>query len=120
MCGAGPEPLMIAACGLYCGACRSHLKGRCPGCSGNTKASWCKVRTCVAEHGQKSCAECTIHPDPMECRLFDNIFARVIGLCFNSDRGACIRKIREIGPDGFAAFMAEHAIQSLPRRGQVP
>ena len=33
----------IAACGLYCGACKKFLNGKCPGCKENEKASWCKI-----------------------------------------------------------------------------
>lgn len=108
---------LVARCGLYCGACGSYLKGRCPGCAGNEKASWCKVRSCCAEHQYGSCADCGEHEDPLQCGRFDNFFARVIGVVLNSDRAACIAKIRELGPDGYAAFMAERRRQTLPRRG---
>lgn len=32
----------IAACGLYCGACRKYLNDKCPGCRQNDRATWCK------------------------------------------------------------------------------
>jgi len=30
---------LVAYCGLYCGACGAYLKGRCPGCHENKKAT---------------------------------------------------------------------------------
>ena len=33
-----PSAEHVAACGLYCGACRKFVKGQCPGCKANTKA----------------------------------------------------------------------------------
>jgi hypothetical protein len=74
------------------------------------------VRACCEEHSYASCAECTEHPDPKTCRLFDNVIARVFGLVFNSDRRACVLKVRELGTEGFAALMAEQGRHSLPRR----
>jgi hypothetical protein len=114
------DPQLIARCGLYCGACGRFRKGRCPGCSENTKASWCKVRSCCGEHGYASCAECATPKDPRACRKFNNLIARLFGLVFNSDRAVCIERIRRLGPDGYAAFMATHRLQSLPRRGPRP
>jgi hypothetical protein len=110
------DPTLIAHCGLYCAACRKYLQGRCPGCHENKKASWCTVRSCCMEHHYASCADCKEHPDPMSCRLFNNFIARVFGFVFRSNRAACISKIRELGPSGFASFMAERGLQSLPRR----
>lgn len=107
---------LVARCGLYCGACGAYLKGRCPGCRENTKASWCKVRSCCDENGYASCAACPTHSDPAECAKFNNVIARVIGVVLNSDRRACVLKLRELGPEGYAAFMTERKRQTLPRR----
>ena len=38
-----PDNKNIAACGLYCGACRKFLAEKCPGCKPNKKATWCKI-----------------------------------------------------------------------------
>ncbi len=111
---------LIAHCGLYCGACPKFLKGRCPGCRQNSKASWCKVRSCCQEHGYATCADCGTHEDPRTCRKFDNAIAKLFGLVFNSNRAACIAKIRLLGPLPYAEFMASHRLQSLPRRGPQP
>lgn len=52
----------VAYCGLYCGACKSQLKGKCPGCYGNEKATWCEIRKCCNEHGYATCADCQLMP----------------------------------------------------------
>lgn len=108
---------LVAHCGLYCGACRSYLRGRCPGCHENTKASWCKVRACCAEHGYATCADCQELSDPNGCGKFNNIFSKVIGVVLNSNRQACIQKIREAGLEGYALYMTERKRMTLPRRG---
>jgi len=107
---------LVAKCGLYCGACNRFLKEKCPGCEGNVKASWCKVRSCVMEHGYGSCADCEEFADPADCAKFDNWMARAFGWVFNSNRRACVMKIRELGPKGFAEQMAGLGKQSLPRK----
>ncbi len=109
---------LVARCGLYCGACRSYLKGKCPGCHDNAKAKWCKVRSCCMEHSYDTCADCEKHADPKECALFNNAIAKVFGLLFNSNRQACIFKIKELGTEGFANHMTELKRQSLPRRAK--
>jgi len=109
------DPNLVAYCGLYCGACGAYLKGRCPGCHANAKATWCKVRTCCIEEEYASCADCTQHRDPKTCRKFNNPIARLFGLVFRSDRAACIGQIRTLGRDGHATDMAMRRRQSLPR-----
>ncbi len=106
---------LIARCGLYCGACRKYRNGKCPGCAGNDKASWCKVRTCCAEHGYASCADCQQVGDVMECAHFNSFMARLFGFIFRSDRAACVRAIRDDGYEAFAERMAREERQSLPR-----
>lgn len=108
---------LVAFCGLYCGACRSRRKGKCPGCHDNERAGWCKIRVCCKEHGLGSCAECREHADPMQCAKFNNFVSKIFAVLLNSNRGACIAKIRELGLDGYAQHMARIERQSLPRRG---
>jgi hypothetical protein len=109
---------MVACCGLYCGACRSYLKGRCPGCHENTKAGWCPQRKCCAEHQYATCADCKEYPDAQDCGHFNGFIAKTMSLLFNSNRPAGVRKIRDLGTEGFAAFMAERKLMKLPRRGE--
>jgi len=104
---------LIAFCGLYCGACRKYLAGSCPGCHENSKASWCKVRSCNMEHGYSSCAGCKEYSNPMDCKKFNNFFSKIFALVFKSDRAACIARIRESGYEGFARYMAENGLQSV-------
>lgn len=107
---------LVAACGLYCGACRSYLKGNCPGCRENTKATWCGVRTCNLERRTSSCAECAEHPDPTTCKKFHNPVSQIFGFVFNSNRPACIRQIKEKGLEGHVQAMVASGRQSISRK----
>jgi hypothetical protein len=108
---------LVACCGLYCGACGARLKGRCPGCHDNVRAKWCKIRACCGEHAYATCASCTDFTDPNDCRRFNNLIARVFGVVMNSNRQACVLKIRALGLDDYATFMAGRRRQTLSRRG---
>lgn len=110
------DATLVAACGLYCGACRKYLAGKCPGCRRNEKASWCAVRACNQQAGQITCAQCSRYTDPMQCGKFNNVFSKFFALVFRSDRAACIAQIRAQGLDGHAQIMAEKKAQTL-RRG---
>ena len=99
----------------YCGACGAYLKGRCPGCHANVKATWCKVRTCCIEEQYATCADCTQHADPKSCRKFNNPIAKLFGLIFSSDRRACILQIRAIGLQEHAEQMAAAQLHSIKR-----
>lgn len=113
---AAADSKLVAACGLYCGACASYLKERCPGCAANTKASWCKVRSCCLEHSYATCASCKDFPRVQDCKKYNNWIATLFGLIFNSDRKACVARIKEIGVDSFAGEMAEKRTQTIRRR----
>lgn len=98
-----PQPDAVAACGLYCGACRKFVRGKCPGCKENEKAGWCKIRTCCREQGYRSCADCA--PEKWEtCKIYRNLVGKIFAFVFRSDRDACIRRIRQTG---YAAFSRE-------------
>ena len=109
------DPKLVAYCGLYCGACRSYLKGKCPGCAGNEKAGWCKIRVCCQENSYATCAACQSFTDVTDCKKFHNLMSQVIGFVLRSDRAACIDRIREIGVEAFAAEMAEKRTQTIKR-----
>ena len=104
-------PQQIAACGLYCGACKKFLKGKCPGCKENDKASWCKIRKCCIEKDFHTCAGCKI--DVKACRLHNNLIGKFFAFIFRSDRPACIRYIRENGEQAFAEEMTRRGEQTM-------
>ena len=106
---------LVAFCGLYCGACKKYLSEKCPGCHENSKASWCKIRTCCLENGYLSCADCKEFPNPNDCKMFNNFMAKLFSLIFKSDRAACIEQIRKIGIEGHAKKMAELKLQSIKK-----
>ena len=97
---------LVALCGLFCGACKRYLRGGCPGCVENLKATWCKIRTCCLDAKYSSCAECRDFADPADCKKFDNLFSRVIGFLLRSDRRACIMQVKECGLQTHAERMA--------------
>ena len=113
------EVKLIAKCGLYCGSCPRFLKGKCLGCLDYHKASWCKLRTCCLEKNIASCADCKDYKNVMECGKYDNFIARIFGFVFNSNRSACIARIKEIGYEGFAHEMAENRVVTFKKRGKT-
>ena len=115
---------MVAACGLYCGACKKYRMGKCPGCHENEKASWCKIRKCCMEKGFHTCAECerlrvgersSGMMDVKDCRLHNNFVSKFFAFVFRSDRPACIRYIRENGEQAFAEEMTKRGEQTMKK-----
>jgi len=107
---------LIAACGLYCGQCNRYLKKSCPGCKQNKKATWCKVRSCCNEKRISSWADCTEFKDLKDCKKFNNWISKIFGAIFNSDRAACILRIKEAGYTRFAAEMDANKRQTIKKR----
>lgn len=105
---------LIAYCGLYCGACRKYLNGKCPGCKETTKAAWCKIRTCNQQAITSSCAECTQTPIN-DCKTFNNPIGKTFSFVFQSDRKACIQMIKDRGAEGFAQEMTIRKAQTIKR-----
>ena len=109
------NPELVAYCGLYCGACGSYLRERCPGCHDNTKAGWCKIKVCCEENEYLSCADCKEYDNPADCGKFNNLFSKLFALFFRSNRPACIQQIKELGVQGHADKMTELKQQSLKK-----
>jgi hypothetical protein len=107
---------LIAACGLYCGACGSYTKGRCPGCKENTKASWCKVRSCCIEKSIDNCSQCTEYENPQDCGKYNSLISNLIGFVTGTKRSLNIEAIKQKGSEGFVAFMSEKKWQSIPKK----
>ncbi|MFH0784813.1 MAG: DUF3795 domain-containing protein [Pseudomonadota bacterium] len=107
---------LVAACGIYCGACHRYKKGSCPGCAENIKATWCKIRSCTKEKSYHTCAECTEFSDVQVCRKFNTIFAKFFALIFRSDRKASLALINEIGIDAYATEMDGKGLPVLKRQ----
>ena len=106
---------LVAYCGLYCGACKAYLKGKCVGCHEKANASWCKVRSCCLGKNIATCASCDEFKDPRRCKKFHNVVSKLFGVLFGSDRPACIDCIKEHGLGAFAQKMAEARLQSIKR-----
>ncbi len=106
---------LISYCGLYCGACTRFKKSKCPGCEQNTKASWCKIRTCCIEKNIASCAQCDEFTDVKVCRKFTNPVSKLFEFVFRSDRRKGIEHIRQKGPEAFAQFMSSKGWVSIKK-----
>jgi hypothetical protein len=106
---------LIAFCGLYCGACRSFLNGKCAGCKENNKLTWCKLRQCCIENKYQSCADCNLI-EPINCKKCNNFISKTFGIIFNSDRLACIAQIKNVGYEGYAIEMASGKMQTIKRK----
>ena len=116
----------IAACGLYCGACKKFLNGKCAGCQPSEGDApdlghplpkgfqRCKIRKCCQEKGFHTCAECD--KDVKECKTHNNFVGKFFAFLFNSDRAACIRYIREHGEEAFATKMAKEKRMTMKRK----
>jgi len=106
----------VAYCGLYCAACRGYISGKCVGCIGNEKASWCKIRLCCIEKKINSCADCDEYEDVNRCKKYNNLFSKLISLLFNSDRKKCIDYIKCNGYDGFVEYMSDNGYRTIKRK----
>ena len=106
---------LVSACGLYCGACKAYRAQKCPGCRGNYKAVYCRVRRCVRRRGIRSCADCDDHPDPRTCRKVHGLLFRTVDLLTDTGRMDCLDRVKELGHEGYAEEMCAGGRQCLPR-----
>jgi hypothetical protein len=106
---------LIAYCGLYCGACRSYLKEKCPGCKENEKATWCNIRKCCIDNKYSTCADCA-SIETKKSKNYNTFISKIVGLLFNSDRNACLDRIKNVGYDEFAKEMALNKRQTIKKK----
>ena len=106
---------LVARCGLYCGSCRAYRKRKCPGCAGNEKASWCKVRKCCIEHCYDTCADCVEFDNPAKCSMLISPVSKVIGFVLRTDRAASLAVIKAQGREAYAEAMASSGRMSVRR-----
>jgi len=98
------NPDLVAKCGLYCGNCNKLKSGKCAGCTGNSKATWCKARTCCIENNYNTCADCKT-TNPRECKKFSNFVSDIFSFVFRSDRPASVEYIKQHGREAFIQLM---------------
>lgn len=107
---------LVSYCGLYCGACRKYIDEKCPGCHGNEKATWCKIRKCCIENNYLSCAECKEFENPLYCNKFNNLFSKLFEFFYRSNRKACIEMIKEKGYEEYVKKMAAENLVCLKKQ----
>lgn len=111
------DATLIASCGLYCGTCNKYKNGKCLGCKENTKATWCKIRTCNIEHGFDNCSQCTI-TSADECKKINNFIGKVFGLVFKTDRLASLQYINKNGAESYVEKMVNLGQMAI-KKGQT-
>lgn len=101
---------LVSACGFYCGACKSFLKGTCNGCASNNNfwARNCTVKQCCSFSKRATCADCNEFDNVEECSKLNSSFIRFFGYFVGYSRPANIKEISRIGTKNFAVKMAEN------------
>lgn len=110
---------LVSYCGLYCGACKSYLKGRCSGCLEQGKYKKCQMRPCCLENQYRSCAECKEYPDPMDCNKYTNSLWNFFEFVFRTKRSKCIDFIKQKGYEEFARLMSSQKKVTLKRKDSL-
>ena len=67
------------------------------------------------ESNLESCADCT-STELKDCKKYNSFISKVIGLFLNSNRSACIDRVKLVGYDGFAREMAAVRRHTIPRK----
>lgn len=110
------DVILVSYCGLYCGACKSYLKGRCPGCLKQGKYKKCRMRPCCLENNYRSCAECKDYIDVMDCKKYTNPLWNLFEFVFRTQRSRCIAYIKQHGYEKFARLMSKKNAVTLKRK----
>lgn len=111
------NPELVASCGLYCGTCKRYLADKCQGCAKNTKATWCKIRTCNIEQGYSNCSDCTL-TERNSCKKLNNPIGKVFEFIFRTDRLTSLQFIQEKGSKVYSQKMCSLGQMSF-KKGQT-
>ena len=106
---------LISYCGLYCGACKSYVKEKCPGCRVNGKYKKCKMRPCCIDNLYTSCADCKQFDSVSDCKIFNPFFIRLGEFVSRTSRRAGIQLIKDKGRTEFVNYMAENKLVSVKK-----
>ena len=93
---------LIAACGLYCGACKKFLNEQCAGCQ-------------PSEEDNPGLGQ-PLSKGFQRCKIRNNFVGKIFAFLFNSDRTACIHYIHEHGEEAFAEKMAKEKQMTMKRK----
>ncbi len=55
------DKTLIAPCGIYCGACKTYIVGKCKGCLDSNTIK-CTIYKCVSIKGLETCGNCQKFP----------------------------------------------------------
>jgi len=68
------------------------------------------------ENGRMSCADCQVFATASECKKFNNIFSKLFGFIFGSDRQASVDMIKEKGYEAYAEEMTKRGTHSAKKK----
>ena len=102
---------LIAYCGLYCGACPSFTSGKCDGCRSESAKSAirykkCPVKSCCADNGWFTCADCTEVASVKVCKKYNPLLLQIVSRLEGSDRSKAMDMIKTNGRAEFVTFIA--------------
>ncbi|WP_075591277.1 DUF3795 domain-containing protein [Labilibacter marinus] len=112
------DPKLVAFCGLYCGTCRKYLKGKCPGCNENTKATWCTIRDCNLDNKLSNCSQCNMEGIEA-CKKLNNPIGKVFEFVFRTDRLASLKYIAANGEQLYSEKMCSLGLMSIKKRQTI-
>lgn len=103
----------VGYCGVVCGKCGAHVKGRCKGCRVEPMFSRCPVRPCAIDKSLTSCADC--QEDPFECKELNSLIAAIFRWILRRDRRKNLTAIKRVGIERFVVEgMDESRARKVP------
>lgn len=111
------NPELIAACWLYCWACKMYLAEKCPWCKNNVKAEKrCKTKLCCKEKWIPNCSHCHEYTDYKKCKKLNNFISKIFAVVFWSNRFECINYIKKHWENKFAQHMSDIQSHNNPNK----